>query len=85
MKNKIPPLIVVPTTAGTGTEVTFWAVITDSEKHFKMSIGSPMIAPSVALVDPDMTMGLPAKITAATGMDALTHAIEPTRQPLANP
>ncbi len=85
VKNKIPPLIVVPTTAGTGTEVTFWAVITDSEKHFKMSIGSPMIAPSVALVDPDMTMGLPAKITAATGMDALTHAIEAYTATLSEP
>jgi alcohol dehydrogenase len=72
----ITPLIAVPTTAGTGSEVTFWAVITDVARSFKMSVGSPLIAATVALVDPDLTLGLPAALTASTGMDALTHAIE---------
>lgn len=72
----ITPLIAVPTTAGTGSEVTFWAVITDTARSFKMSVGSPLIAARVALVDPELTSGLPPALTASTGMDALTHAIE---------
>jgi alcohol dehydrogenase len=72
----ITPLIAVPTTAGTGSEVTFWAVITDTERSFKMSVGSPLCAASVALVDPELTYGLPATVTAYTGVDALTHAVE---------
>ena len=77
---KIPgdvlPLIAIPTTAGSGSEVTFSAVVTDSREHFKFSIKDPKIAPRVALVDPEMTLSMPAALTAATGMDALTHAIE---------
>ncbi|MGB5424088.1 MAG: iron-containing alcohol dehydrogenase [Desulfobacterales bacterium] len=77
---KIPgdvlPLIAIPTTAGSGSEVTFSAVVTDSKEHFKFSIKDPKIAPRVALVDPEMTLSMPAALTAATGMDALTHAIE---------
>lgn len=72
----ITPLIAVPTTVGTGSEVTFWAVITDTKRRFKMSVGSPFIAPRIALVDPDLVESLPPAITASTGMDALTHAIE---------
>lgn len=72
----ITPLIAIPTTAGTGSEVTFWAVITDTARSFKMSVGSPLIAARVALVDPELTAGLPSVLTASTGMDALTHAIE---------
>lgn len=68
--------IAIPTTVGTGSEVTFWSVITDTQRHFKMSVGSPLIAPTLALVDPDMVETLPASIIATTGMDALTHAIE---------
>jgi alcohol dehydrogenase len=70
------PLIAIPTTAGTGSEVTFSSVITDSSEKFKFSIKDPKIAPRVALIDPEMTMTMPPGLTAATGMDALTHAIE---------
>lgn len=72
----ITPLIAIPTTVGTGSEVTYWAVITDTQRHFKMSIGGPLMAPKVALVDPELVKTLPPAITASTGMDALTHAIE---------
>jgi len=78
--NKIPrrgaPLIAIPTTAGTGSEVTQFTIITDTMRNVKMLIGSPMIMPTVALVDPLITMKMPQGITAATGLDALTHAIE---------
>ena len=70
------PLVAIPTTAGTGSEVTFSSVITDSREKFKFSIKDPKIAPKVALVDPEMTLSMPAELTASTGMDALTHAIE---------
>ena len=70
------PLIAIPTTAGTGSEVTFSSVITDSGEKFKFSIKDPRIAPKVALVDPEMTLTMPPELTASTGMDALTHAIE---------
>jgi alcohol dehydrogenase len=72
----LPPIIAVPTTAGTASEVSMWSVITDPDRHYKMSIASIFQAPKVALVDPLMTMSMPPAITAATGMDALTHAIE---------
>ncbi|MGD9172967.1 MAG: iron-containing alcohol dehydrogenase [Desulfobacterales bacterium] len=70
------PLIAIPTTAGTGSEVTFSSVITDSIEKFKFSIKDSRIAPRVALIDPEMTLTMPPALTAATGMDALTHAIE---------
>jgi alcohol dehydrogenase len=79
-KNKIIgdvlPLIAVPTTAGSGSEVTASAVITDSRRHFKFSIKDYKIAPRVAILDPELTHSMPPGLTAATGMDALTHAIE---------
>ena len=78
--NKIPrpgaPLIAIPTTAGTGSEVTQFTIITDTTRDVKMLIASPHIIPRVALVDPLMTLTMPQGITAATGLDALTHAIE---------
>ena len=70
------PLIAVPTTAGTGSEVTIFTIITDTTRDVKMLIGSPHVMPRVALVDPLMTLGMPRGLTAATGLDALTHAIE---------
>jgi choline dehydrogenase len=74
---RIPPLICVPTTAGTGSEVTLWAVITDPERKIKYNAGGTgLIAAHIALIDPRLTLGLPPRITAGTGMDALTHAIE---------
>ncbi len=77
IKTRIPPLITVPTTAGTGSEVTLWAVITDPKRKIKFNVGGTgLIAPHVALIDPRLTLGLPPHLTAGTGMDALTHAIE---------
>jgi len=74
---RVPPLIAIPTTAGTGSEVTLWAVVTDPERQIKFNVGgTPLIAAHVALVDPELMLGLPADVTAATGMDALSHAIE---------
>jgi alcohol dehydrogenase len=72
------PLITIPTTAGTGSEVTPWAVITDTRKepHTKETIGSALTYANIALVDPILTVGLPSHLTAYTGIDALTHAIE---------
>jgi len=70
------PLVAVPTTAGTGSEVTFSSVITDTQENYKFSIRHTQIGPVVALVDPELTISMPPALTAATGMDALTHAIE---------
>ena len=72
----LPPLAAIPTTCGTGSEVTQFAVITDTEKHFKMGIGSPFNLPKVAIVDPSLLAKLPLRLVASTGMDALCHAIE---------
>ena len=76
LENPIIPLIAVPTTAGTGSEVTFDAVITDTEAHEKLNILDLKIAPKVALVDPNVLQGLPEKVMASTGVDALIHALE---------
>lgn len=70
------PLIAIPTTAGTGSECTIFTIITDTGRNVKMLIGSPEVMPSVALVDPLLTLNMPRGVTAATGLDALTHAIE---------
>ncbi|MBQ1216972.1 MAG: iron-containing alcohol dehydrogenase, partial [Clostridia bacterium] len=75
-KNKCVPIIAVPTTAGTAAEVTINYVITDAEKNRKMVCVDPHDIPVVAVVDPDMMASMPKGLTAATGMDALTHAIE---------
>ena len=77
LRHRVPPLIAVPTTAGTGSEVTLWAVVTDPSRGIKFNVGgTPLIAAHVALVDPELMVGLPAAVTAATGMDALSHAVE---------
>ncbi len=70
------PMIAIPTTAGTGSEVTLWSVFTDETREVKVAIGSFLNYPAVALCDPELTLGLPPLLTAATGMDALGHAIE---------
>lgn len=75
-KNKAVPIIAVPTTAGTAAEVTINYVITDEEKHRKMVCVDVHDIPVVAVVDPEMMSSMPKGLTAATGMDALTHAIE---------
>jgi|WetSurMetagenome_2_1015567.scaffolds.fasta_scaffold12721_5 alcohol dehydrogenase len=81
----ILPIVAIPTTAGSGSEVTCWAVITDTRTHNKLAIGDQNLAPSVAFVDPLLTVSLPAKLTAATGMDVLTHSIEAYLGSLSNP
>ena len=72
----LPPFIAVPTTAGTGSEVTLVAVVADTKKHAKLSFTSYKLVPHAAILDPALTASLPPKLTATTGMDALTHAIE---------
>ena len=79
------PFIVIPTTAGTGSEVTMAAVIANPAKSLKMQFTSPLMLPKVAVLDPVMTVSMPAKITAATAMDALTHAVEAYIGPQKNP
>lgn len=71
------PLIAVPTTAGTGAEVTRNAVLAAPDHRVKVSIRNPMMLPRLAVIDPDLTLGLPPEITATTGLDALTQLIEP--------
>ena len=70
------PLICIPTTSGTGSEVTWAAVITGGKRHQKMSIVSQNLYPVLAVIDPELTFSMPPDLTAATGMDALTHAVE---------
>ena len=73
---RIPKIFAIPTTAGTGSETTVAAVITDSETHHKASINDPVIIPKYAVLDPELTVGLPPQVTATTGLDALCHAVE---------
>ncbi|HOU14666.1 MAG TPA: iron-containing alcohol dehydrogenase [Anaerolineae bacterium] len=70
------PMIAIPTTAGTGSEVSYWSVMTDDDTQVKIGIGGALVFPRVALADPALTLSLPPFLTATTGMDALTHAIE---------
>src|SRR5690625_3031292 len=72
----IAPLIAIPTTAGTGSEVTSVAVITDTENDIKVGISDNYLRPAVALLDPELTTGLPPYVTACSGIDALSHAVE---------
>ena len=72
----IPPFIAIPTTAGAGSETTVAAVITDSATHRKAAINDPFLIPKYAVLDPELTVGLPPYTTATTGMDALAHAVE---------
>ena len=76
VKNAIPPLVAIPTTAGTGSEATKFTIITNTESDVKMLVGSPLILPDMAIVDCCLTLSVPPDLTAATGIDALTHAIE---------
>jgi alcohol dehydrogenase len=79
------PFVVVPTTAGTGSEVTMAAVIANPARNIKMQFTSPLMLPKLAVLDPVMTVSMPPKITAATAMDALTHAVEAYIGPQKNP
>lgn len=76
LSSKCLPLVAVPTTAGTGSEVSAVAMIKDHEEHKKLLFGSRFLFPDVAILDPKLLVSLPPKLTAATGLDALTHAIE---------
>lgn len=74
--HKLPPFFAVPTTAGTGSETTLAAVVSNMQTHEKYAINDPKLRPKYAVLDPELTTGLPKKITSTTGMDALTHAVE---------
>jgi alcohol dehydrogenase class IV len=76
VKNRLPPVIAIPTTAGTGSEVSLWSVFTNDDTGLKVAVGSFNLYPTIALCDPELTLDLPPLITAATGMDALAHGIE---------
>lgn len=73
---EMPPLVAIPTTAGTGSEATQFTIITDTKKDIKMLLKGKVLMPSLAIIDPQFTMTAPPKITAATGLDALCHAVE---------
>jgi len=83
--NKMPPLITIPTTAGTGSEITPFAVITDTSKQIKFFLANPILFAKVSLIDPNLTISLPPYQTASTGMDAFTHAVEAYISNLENP
>lgn len=73
---EMPPLVAIPTTAGTGSEATQFTIITDTKKDIKMLLKGKVLMPKLAIIDPQFTMTAPPKITAATGLDALCHAVE---------
>ena len=77
LANPSAPFIAIPTTAGTGSEVTRNAVLASPEHRVKVSLRSPLMLPRIALVDPELTYGLPPEVTASTGLDALTQLVEP--------
>jgi alcohol dehydrogenase len=85
MGRRAVAFIAIPTTAGTGSEVTSAAVIKDTDRHVKMGFTSLSLLPDVAILDPRMTVGLPPRLTASTAMDALTHAVESFSCVQANP
>lgn len=76
MGKRLTPMVAIPTTIGTGSEVTPFAVILDEEQDLKTSFASSLLTPDLAILDPELTHSLPARLAAATGMDALSHAIE---------
>lgn len=84
-KNKMVPLVAVNTTAGTASEMTRFCIITDTSRRVKMAIVDWRVTPAVSINDPELMTGMPASLTAATGMDALTHAVEAYVSTAANP
>ncbi len=82
---KITPIIAIPTTAGTGSEVTAFTVITDHNRNYKLTVFSYELIPQYALLDPELIMSLPKSVAAATGIDALVHAIEAYLSKAASP
>ena len=83
--DKIPPIIAVPTTAGTGSEVGRASVIVKEDEHRKVIVFHPKMCPDCVILDPELTLGLPGGLTAATGMDALSHNLEAFCSPLFHP
>ena len=75
-KRRAVPTVLIPTTAGTGSEVNYWVVITDEQRREKLSIGTPRMAPYMALIDPSLALSCPPDATLWSGLDALTHAVE---------
>lgn len=73
---EIPAVVAIPTTAGTGSEATKFTIITDQEKDIKMLLKGDCLVPQIAIIDPDFSMDMPKSVTAATGLDAFTHAVE---------
>ena len=82
---KTLPIVAVPTTAGTGSEVSKYAVITESDTNVKKCLTSDLIVPKIAVIDPTMTAGMPPKVTVSTGLDALSHALESLLSKIENP
>ena len=76
LQGKFPPMVLIPTTAGTGSEATKFTIITDTDNNVKMLLRGEALLPELAVIDPTFTLTAPQSITAATGMDALTHAVE---------
>jgi alcohol dehydrogenase class IV len=85
LTHRAAPIIAIPTTAGTGAEVTRNAVLASPPHRVKVSLRSPLMLPALAVVDPELTLALPPEVTASTGMDALTQLIEPFVSARANP
>jgi alcohol dehydrogenase class IV len=85
IEGDFPPMVLIPTTAGTGSEATKFTIITDSKKDIKMLLKGEALLPDLAVIDPKFSMTAPKGVTAATGMDALTHAIEAYTSRKANP
>lgn len=85
IEGDFPPLVLIPTTAGTGSETTKFTIITDSKKDIKMLLKGESLLPSLAIIDYTLSITAPKKVTAATGMDALTHAVEAYTSRKANP
>ncbi|GAF20905.1 LOW QUALITY PROTEIN: alcohol dehydrogenase GbsB [Bacillus sp. JCM 19047] len=76
LEHRIPTLATIPTTAGTGSEVTQWAVITDEKREYKFNTGGPLIAAHLTIIDPELHTSMPPHVTAMTGIDAIAHAVE---------
>ena len=73
---KVPTIFAIPTTSGTGSEATVAAIVSNPETHEKYPVNDPVLIPKYAVLEPELTVGLPKHITSTTGMDALTHAVE---------
>lgn len=85
IEGRTPPMVAIPTTAGTGSEATKFTVITDSETSVKMLLKGNCLIPSLAIIDPEFSMSSPKSVTASTGLDALTHAVESYTSRLSQP